>query len=587
MKKVTLISLLMVFAAWTFAQNAISHKNVLTPDAYKKGISMENANKAVIWSDDFTTPANWTIAHEAGTTGDWVIGTGVPSGSYAIPGLTSTSGGNFALFDSDLICSGNQVANLTTASSINLTGHSQVMVTFEEMYRRWYDSTFVYVSTNGTTWTKFPVNAAYVNNDMSSNPAVVSVNISSAIAANPATVWIRFTFYSPSAMGASAGCGYAWMIDDVQIIDALTNDVSLANTYADFFGFSYYEWTPVSQLVDVDLGGIVTNNGSAAQTAVTLHVEDAGNALTGTYVANTLASGADSNMVYNAALASATANVWGVKYWVTQTETDEVVANNAGDSVYFGADPNMYLRSTSLTSLLTPYSFGAGAPATTGMEFGCNYHFMNNDRVDSIVVLIYGANGTGTVTGKLYTVDIATMARTEVGTTAPYTPSGVPELKTLALTTPYTVAAGTFLTGTAKLTFNVGANDTIKLGADGDYIGDAGIGGAAYLNVSSAWGWYYVTGTVPVVGLMVYNNSDVNDLVASKDLAVYPNPASDQLYILNEKASLVEIFTITGEKVAEYKNMNVVNISGIAQGSYIVKVTTDSKVITEKINVVR
>ena len=74
--------------------------------------------------------------------------------------------------------------------------------------------------------------------------------------------------------------------------------------------------------------------------------------------------------------------------------------------------------------------------------------------------------------------------------------------------------------------------------------------------------------------------------VAQDIVSVFPNPANNKLYIGANNLKSVEIYNLTGMMVAKY-NQNVINISELAQGTYIVKVITDSKVITKKINVVR
>ena len=85
---------------------------------------------------------------------------------------------------------------------------------------------------------------------------------------------------------------------------------------------------------------------------------------------------------------------------------------------------------------------------------------------------------------------------------------------------------------------------------------------------------------------MHQTGAGINQTINTKDVMVYPNPVSNTLYIMNQKAVNVEVYNLTGEIVAKYSNQNVINVSGFAQGTYLVKVTTDSKVITEKINIV-
>jgi hypothetical protein len=187
----------------------------------KSSAKKTTANKAAIWTDDFSNANKWVISSPNGS-GAWTIGVNGPAGGFAIPAITSTTAANgFALFDSDLDCSGNQITNLTTKFPINLDTQAGVLLRFEQYYRRFSDSTFVFVSNDSINWVKFAVNKNLANNDFSAldltiNPDVQELNISS-VAANQDSVWIRFQFYSPNTLGADAGCAYAWMIDDITI----------------------------------------------------------------------------------------------------------------------------------------------------------------------------------------------------------------------------------------------------------------------------------------------------------------------------------------------------------------------------------
>jgi len=70
-------------------------------------------------------------------------------------------------------------------------------------------------------------------------------------------------------------------------------------------------------------------------------------------------------------------------------------------------------------------------------------------------------------------------------------------------------------------------------------------------------------------------------------VSVFPNPANDKLYISTSNIESVEIFNLIGENVASYGNMTEINTSDLSIGTYIVKVTTESSVFTQKINIVR
>jgi hypothetical protein len=594
MKKITILSFILLFCASIFAQTTVISTGKTTKTVIPKAAKpLLNTEKAIIWQDDFSTPANWTIAHGTGTTGDWVIGTAIPSGSYPIGGIASTTAANgFALFDSDLICSGNQIGNVSTATSHSCTGHAAVALTFQQYYERWYDSTFVYVSNNGSTWTKFSVNSTLAPNGSTANPATTSVNISS-VAANQATVWIRFTFYSPSALGANAGCGYAWMVDDVKLIDLVPNDITANKSFFDLDGSGYYEIIPFSQMGIIKYGEDVMNNGSATQTNVNLNVNiNAGTITsTGTPLSSLAASVHDTIWAQPAITTPGVFTGYAAHLNVSQTQTDANLADNVGDSVFFYADPTYFARTDNPTVYLDPYSFGTQVTASTGMEYGATYQFKNAAQIDSIGVSIYLATPGTSIFGKLYTVSGTT--HTLVAQTAPYTlvPANLPAFIRLPLLTPYSVVAGiTHLCATVSMTIPTLTTDTVAVLADGSFFGDAMVGGAAYLLVSGTWGWYTVTSTVPMVDLILHDVTigiDEND--KSGNFNMYPNPANDVLNIVSDNNIIsVKVTNTIGQlvasEVADSKNLTI-DTSELLTGVYFVQVQTSEGTYTRKINI--
>lgn len=201
----------------------VTHKGTLAvPQAFAmvlSGVVGANSGPQVFWINDFGTSTDWSMGNASGNIDNWTIGTVGPAGGFAIPAISSPSSANgFGLFDSDVLCSGNQNAYLTIANPINVSGYSDVKLRFYQQYRKYYDSTLVEVSTDGQQWATFLVNGALVNNSFSNgNPEFVQVDISS-VADNQAQVWVRFRFWSTSTTHtANGGCGYAWMVDDVSL----------------------------------------------------------------------------------------------------------------------------------------------------------------------------------------------------------------------------------------------------------------------------------------------------------------------------------------------------------------------------------
>ncbi|MBS1937946.1 MAG: T9SS type A sorting domain-containing protein [Bacteroidetes bacterium] len=223
------------------------------------------SNRAVIWSDDFSVPANWTIGNINDAHNDnWVIGTTPPGGSFAIPPIASTTAANgFALFDSDLLCGNTQNAWIATANPIDLSTEPGVVLQFQQYYRKFQGQCFVETSTNGTTWNTIEVNAGLAVNSSTANPQLLSLDLTNQIGGAP-TAWVRFRY--------QGGCDYAWMIDDVKLITLPPYELITENGFVVPFGDGYeYGRIPQSQLPpSLSVGAQVVNFGGQQQTNVTL-----------------------------------------------------------------------------------------------------------------------------------------------------------------------------------------------------------------------------------------------------------------------------------------------------------------------------
>lgn len=76
------------------------------------------------------------------------------------------------------------------------------------------------------------------------------------------------------------------------------------------------------------------------------------------------------------------------------------------------------------------------------------------------------------------------------------------------------------------------------------------------------------------------------DLNKETDINVYPNPASDIIYINSTRLTKVQIISLTGKLTASY-NTSEINISHLANGIYFLKIFTDDKIYLKKIIVNR
>lgn len=68
------------------------------------------------------------------------------------------------------------------------------------------------------------------------------------------------------------------------------------------------------------------------------------------------------------------------------------------------------------------------------------------------------------------------------------------------------------------------------------------------------------------------------------DVQVYPNPVANVLHIQTSKVvSSVELYTISGRLLTKQNNANSIDVSDLASGMYLLKVTSDGQSISQKI----
>lgn len=250
---------------------------------------------ATIWSEDFAGgfPSTWTIDDQSGicpwvysTDGSWgnFSGGGTTAGAAAINSTTSSNG--FLINDPDSANhftygqpSGANYQYLTTSfktDAIDCSGHPNVKLEFEQSFR--FNNNLdleVSISNDNLSWTTYLVQGTAVNNTASADPDLVSINIS-PVAGNQPTVYVR--------IGWSARV-YYWMIDDMRIIDAPTNDIDLtgatysASNQVDYAGERIsYTKIPENHLIPIRFDGTLNNGGAndANNAALTVDIQNAG-----------------------------------------------------------------------------------------------------------------------------------------------------------------------------------------------------------------------------------------------------------------------------------------------------------------------
>jgi len=553
-----------------------------------------------IWENDFSVPSNWVSSSEGVGTDAWVIGTAGPAGSFPIPPIESTTAANnFALFDSDLLCSGNQIVNLTSTEIIDLSAHPAVVLQFQQNYRRFSDSTFVFVSNDaGANWVKYPVNVNLSNNDNSAgNPETVSVNIS-ATAASQATVQIRFQFYSPSSLAANAGCAYAWMVDDVKIVTVSEFELVVTSAYyGDPVTDFEYGTYPLTQAQPVTIGATVLNQGTADQ-QFNLEYQilrdgiEVNSGVTPTPFLVTSFAPAQ-GYFFTTAYTPDAVGIYTVNVQVTSANVEEDPTNNSGTKE-FEVSEFIYsgLNSNDLVGANT--QLGAGS-TTVAFKIGHQYKIVN--------------------TAQIKAIDIAVSSESTVNTEVEVELFNSNDLSTALGTQIFDITA------THPTTFQI---FTVEF--DGEITLDAGTAGgelyAAVMGVSnpenafffysnpededdasllygpfganSAIDWF-LGGETPLINLNFDLSTGIEDVNADTDaLSVYPNPASSNMSVkLNmSKASsfIISLVDMNG-KVVFNKAVNgkilgyqdTIDLGIYANGIYNLQVVSSNGTTTQKV----
>jgi hypothetical protein len=588
-----------------------------TPQAQKaqeKQLITNVSTQAAFFTDDFSVPANWTINTPvgSGTAKDWQIGTAGPAGSFAIPKINSTTQANgFALFDSDKNCSSNQIADITTANPINCSTHPNIFLNFEEQYRRFYDSTFVYISNNNTTWTKYEVNKPLNNNDFcATNPTNIKINITPT-AGGQATVWVRFEFYSPSSLGSSAGCGYSWMIDDVSLTDMPTNDVSLDHVWADMYYTygGYYTQIPQYQVMPIAFRGAISNQGVAAQTNDILNVT-VNDGVSNIY---NQSSPAFASLPYQAfdtlMIATPTFNPavaiknYTVRYHVTDNQA-ELPADTLNNTVVkqFSTTDTVFARDNGIKSGITSTVNYTGGDADTS-KLGNLFEIRENSQAASISVWIDSASSLGTsYCYQLYMLDTVAAVWNLIAHTPMRTINAAPandlnQWVTMLISAPlqahgsYIAAIGTIgevaaTSTTAAIGVYVGSDNVTQQPPKTSFVFPQG---------ATTPGWFYIN-ELPMIRLNVVHGPAGIQEHTGKNLMIAsasPNPASNTVtltYSVSQESDVViDIYDLGGRKIESFqeKGVNgtrtpVIDLSKYASGTYIYSITGNNSQVHGK-----
>lgn len=589
MKKIY-ISLLSLLALNTVSAQAVNNSD-LSPA--KKSSSFTEKVKATaivptkgitLWQSDFSNLADWTMTNTSTPSYDWMITTNtalIPVAALAPAGFTTAANG-YALIDSDgQGGSASQNSDLTwNGAAIDLTGQANVSLVFEHSYRTYLDMRTVRVSNDGgTTWTDFVVtDGTEVTGVNTANPEQYSIDIS-AVAGNQANVKIQFNYQGT--------WGWFWAIDDVKIIVTDDYDLKLNSTYWGSTGFwgerlPYYQ-IPTTQIAPIDFSGIVKNNGVQTQSDI-IFTATVPSFYSGTSAQATLiAAETDTLDCLTAFTPAAAVAAHVVSFATSSAATDAFPTDNVVSPVTINVTNYIYARDA---GVIQGGSYNAGE----GFEVGNIFDVVSNTTASAIDVVIASTAVAGAeIYVKLYSIDAGTGDFIWMDESVPYvlTAGNLGQKITLALQNAQALNAGESYLAVVGSFGDGGVTNDLVVGTSGVSAPQT----TFYLDMTDGV-WYYSTST-PMVR-MNFSPAAINEVENNFGLNVYPNPANTSATIsmeLNNEADVaINVSDLAGKVV--YSNtlgkVNgaqkvTVNTDSLTSGVYMVNVTVDGAVSTQKL----
>ncbi len=546
---------------------------------------------AAIWSDDFSDPSTWQMGGDGAN--DWVIGQVAPAGTFPSPAILSTTASNgWAIYDSDLYCASSDDAWMQNVTPIDLTGFPVVQLVFEEYYRKYQDQTFVDVSNDGTNWTQYQVNANISSNNSSTNPAVITLPISS-VAGDQSTVYIRFHFKSV------AGCDYAWQVDDVSI-EAIAG-YDLVNVAASNTAYEYVNTTswdslpytiyPLTEIRPLQLNMIYTSNSVAAENATaTISTSD------GYSSSNTASINPSDTVHYYGApdyTPSAALGIYHFNFALSgeNTETD-TTNNNRSDSVEVSTD--IFARDRGAVQ----YYYNNDDQGSA-FKIGNGFHVVNDEMLYSIDGVFSNTSEVGSgleMNAQLLdpnTSDFSPLAESQYTTVfeTDLTDGGGANFVHFIFNPPVALTAGTDYLAVVQHFGGV----RLDVAASGDSPAQT-----SFIYQSTNATWYYVT-KAPMVRMNFNSNVGVGAEDVRNGVGLgqsFPNPANTTTsvnYSLDNAAQVaLNLYDINGKLVRNLVQGTVgagshrvdISTADLQEGVYFYTLTTDKMTATKRMTVV-
>ncbi|MFP4664070.1 MAG: T9SS type A sorting domain-containing protein [Bacteroidales bacterium] len=623
MNKSILIMILVLTVSMSFGQS-LMHKRTKSFLKLKGDKIRQEKELTIIWEDDFSDTSLWVPVYDDTNPNDgpWVIGTEGPSGFYSEgmgPIESTTADNGFAMYDSDAtgVEAGSQDSKLIWGGSIDCSAYASVAVAFESYYRAYNGACYIEVSTDSSTWEQFQVHDDIGLSSSTINPYDVTVNLTD-YAAGEASVYFRFRYIGE--------WDYAWMVDDVKFFVPPDHDLQLMDARVNFFEYPHYvdpvsypasEWygysgfygqIPKRVLLNENatmvFDGIVKNMGSADATpGLSISVTDPSgdevftnattlNAPLASEEKDTLGI-VDQEYVYTSYAFSMGTYTWNF----TASENDVSDENPVDNTIGYQTEVTDYMYAHdngNVTGGWSTENYVQGG--NDGDIVGVKYQFFEEETIEAANVYISSLTSLGTsFIAKLFILDaddynyewVEFMSSsvvniddsTDIGTfhNVEFPSPGV------------VVPEDGFAEVIVAVEYYYGEGERFRVGMDAS----APTNGHETVFCIMDDQWYYIgrRSVAVIQAELTYSPLGVSDSMNElTNFSVYPNPTSGTATISNVEGATIEVYNMLGKRVRMIENAEFqtdINLSDMAEGTYLVRVKTDKGIGMKKLNVVK
>lgn len=415
---------------------------------------------------------------------------------------------------------------------------------------------------------------------------------------------VTFGFFYSTNVGVGGHDGVSFYLDNVGIMEAWANNLTIQKNMIDFQNPGWYSQIPYTEPVGiVSDSSVVANLGLNTEPNVHFDVSIDHATTNDFFNSMTLSDngwtdfGPDTFDTYTTTINfmpdTTSYDTYTLKNTVLSDSTDQDTTDNVASWNFF-VTCNTFARFNDLTRTLSVASYTGGG---NNDELGVIFYIPNPDTVDALNFYLSSSTTVGTsCKAILYSQDPATgdwvsviesniydIQAGDPGTwiTIPFLTDGFTEI----------IPGGGLYLASIQFYFDA-ATETFAVGAD-DEVPISETGYQNSVNLHLAGTWYYITAGVPTYTLIFKDHNCYpvsNNTQTQLDIQVYPNPANNQLHVDNIEGGTISVYNLIGEKVIELANankFNTLNTSNLSSGSYIVKVVNDNQVKTTKINIVK